>query len=43
MNLTPAPNLTRRYPAARQWTDAHLGDRLIAPSGTIHEKSRVPF
>ena len=28
MNLTTAPKLTRKYPAARQWTDAQLGDRL---------------
>ena len=28
MNITTAPKLTRKYPAARQWTDWELGDRL---------------
>ena len=30
MNITAAPKLTRKYPAARQWTDWELGDRLTA-------------
>ena len=34
MNITTAPKLTRNYPAARQWTDAHLGDRLA----TLHRR-----
>ena len=34
MNITTAPKLTRKYPAARQWTDAHLGDRLA----TLHRR-----
>ena len=34
MNITTAPKLTRKYPAVRQWTDAHLGDRLA----TLHRQ-----
>ena len=34
MNLPTAPKLTRKCPAARQWTDAHLGDRLA----TLHRR-----
>ena len=34
MNITTAPKLTRNYPAVRQWTDAHLGDRLA----TLHRR-----
>ena len=30
MNITTVPKITRKYPADRQWTDAHLGDRLTA-------------
>ena len=34
MNITTAPKFTRNYPAARQWTDAQLGDRLA----TLHRR-----
>ena len=34
MNITAAPKLTRKYPAARQWTDWELGDRLA----TLHRR-----
>ena len=34
MNITAAPKLTRKYPAARQWTDDQLGDRLA----TLHRR-----
>ena len=34
MNINTAPKLTREYPAARQWTDAHLSDRLA----TLHRQ-----
>ena len=34
MNITTVPKLTRKCPAARQWTDAHLGDRLA----TLHHR-----
>ena len=30
MNITTAPELTRKHPAASQWTDRELGDRLTA-------------
>ena len=30
MSTKRAPKLTRKYPAARQWTDTQLGDRLTA-------------
>ena len=30
MNITTVPKLTRKYPAAYQWTDREMGDRLTA-------------
>ena len=34
MNITTAPKLSRKCPAIRQWTDAHLSDRLA----TLHRR-----
>ena len=34
MNITAAPKLTRKSPAARQWSDWELGDRLA----TLHRQ-----
>ena len=28
MSIINPPRLTKKYPAARQWTDTQLGDRL---------------